>query len=183
MILGDKKAILLSIESKICYTLSWNKTTHSHLFFDCVNRKVLSLLTNRLALSKIARTFRLFIHVLGETLRWFKVAFITRRWILKIAKTLPNCFETTQDISMLATAALVVAKVRLHWTRSNLNLISTVCEGFQPDANFASGCLTSLRQSCFKWEAYFEKVTLATTRKNYQTSLCVHCKRIFSFVH
>ena len=39
----------------------------------------------------------------------------------------------------------------LHWTRSNQNLTSsTTCKRFQPVANFASGCLASLKQNCGK---------------------------------
>ena len=51
-------------------------------------------------------------------------------------------------------------KVRLHWTRSNQNLTSsTTCERFQPVTNFATGCLTLLRQNCswmvgLSWASY-----------------------------
>ena len=39
--------------------------------------------------------------------------------------------------------------MRLLWTRSNQNVTSSItCEKFQPVANFASGCLPSLRQNC-----------------------------------
>ena len=43
-----------------------------------------------------------------------------------------------------------ILKVRWHWTRSNQNLTSWIPrKRFQPVANFASGCLTSIRQNCF----------------------------------
>ena len=51
-------------------------------------------------------------------------------------------------------------KVRLPWTVRKENLTSsTTCERFQPVANFASNCLTSLRQN-FSWVVgLFEQVT------------------------